>query len=139
MPLWKIVHTPGLFTETDRTQLSRDITDRYEKAGLPRFYVVVTFAETDPSNIYVGGEQRPTVRVEIAHIARHQDGATGRRRVAQWVNDVLATHLDREGLHWEFHIDETSEELWMINGYVPPPGRSEAEKAWRTANRPMDY
>lgn len=140
MPLWKIYHTPDLFTETDKTQLSRDITDRYELAGLPRFYVVVVFAEIDSTDIYVGGEQTPAVRVEIAHIARHLDDGASRRRVAQWVNDVLAAHLERHvGLHWEFHIDETSEELWMINGFIPPPGRSEAEKTWAAANRPLAY
>ena len=44
-----------------------------------------------------------------------------------------------DGLHWEFHVDETSEDLWMINGLVPPPGRSEAEKAWARANAATAY
>ncbi|WP_179273583.1 tautomerase family protein [Rhodococcus sp. 06-462-5] len=42
-------------------------------------------------------------------------------------------------MHWEFHIDETSEELWMIDGLIPPPGRSEAEMAWAEANAPLPY
>jgi len=42
-------------------------------------------------------------------------------------------------LHWEFHADETSEDLWMINGLVPPQGGSEAEKAWATANVASPY
>ncbi|MBY4207994.1 tautomerase family protein [Rhodococcus fascians] len=140
MPLWKIHHTPGLFADTEKAQLASDITDYYEKVGLPRFYVVVIFAETAPANLYIGGEQRPSVRVEIAHIARHSDDSAGRRRISQRISDILAPHVGRhEGLHWEFHIDETSEELWRINGLVPPPGRSDAEKTWASTNRPLPY
>jgi hypothetical protein len=48
---------------------------------------------------------------------------------------MLRPHLEgRTKLHWEFHVDETSEELWMINGIVPPRAASEAEKAWAKGN-----
>ncbi|WP_373454919.1 hypothetical protein [Rhodococcus sp. 06-462-5] len=36
-----------------------------------------------PEDIYSGGETRPSVRVEIAHIARHLPDPRSRRRTAQ--------------------------------------------------------
>lgn len=62
------------------------------------------------------------------------------RRIAEWINQILTPTLDqRPGLHWEFHVDETSEELWMINGLVPPPGGSDAEKRWARDNSVSAY
>ena len=66
---------------------------------------------------------------ECARRRREVVGACG-------AGDVRDGHPD---LHWEFHVDETSEELWMIGGIVPPPGGSEAEKAWARANAPSPY
>lgn len=141
MPLWTIHHTPGIFTDEEKRQLAARITDHYEKAGLPRFYVVAVFNETRPEDFYVGGEPTPVgVRVVIEHIARHSADKAGRQRIAHWVKNILTPSLDRHPeLHWEFHIDETSEELWMINGMVPPPGGSDAEKAWAQANSVSAY
>ncbi len=141
MPLWTIYHTPGIFTEQDKRELAGRITDGYERAGLPRFYVVAAFHEIASENIYVGGEQTPVgVRIVIDHIARRLPDEASRRRVAHWINDIVQPSLARhEGLHWEFHVDETSADLWMINGLVPPPPRSEAERAWATANATSPY
>ncbi|MBJ7289975.1 tautomerase family protein [Williamsia sp.] len=141
MPLWTIHHSPGVFTDDDKASLAGEITDRYEKVGLPRFYVVVIFREVTAADFFVGGVSAPlSARVEIAHIARHLPDSASRRRTARWVGDVLAPYLERhDGLHWEFHIDETSEELWMINGLVPPPARSDAEKEWARTNEAAAY
>ncbi|MGJ0118707.1 tautomerase family protein [Williamsia sp. MIQD14] len=140
MPLWTIHHSPGIFTDEDKRVLAEQITDRYESVGLPRFYVVVIFREVSAADIFVGGTSAPrTARIEIAHIARHLPDSASRRRTAGWVGDVLSPYLDRDEIHWEFHIDETSEELWMINGLVPPPARSEAEKAWAVNGRAAPY
>jgi len=141
MPLWTIHHTPGIFTDEEKHDLAARITDHYEKVGLPRFYVVVLFDETKPTDFYVGGEPTPVgVRIVIDHIARHLPDKAARQRSTQWINGILQPHLSRhDGLHWEFHVDETSEDLWMINGLVPPPGRSEAEKAWARANAATAY
>ena len=59
MPLWTIYHTPGLFSDEEKHQLAARITDHYERAGLPRFYVVTIFNETSPADFYVGGERAP--------------------------------------------------------------------------------
>lgn len=141
MPLWTIHHTPGIFTAQDKRELASRITDGYARAGLPRFYVVTLFQETAPEDFYVGGEPTPVgVRITIDHIARRAPDSDNRRRITQWINQILTPTLERyPGLHWEFHIDETSEELWMINGLVPPPGGSEAEQRWARENAVSAY
>ncbi|MGW0158949.1 tautomerase family protein [Mycobacterium sp. NPDC003323] len=141
MPLWTIHHTPGVFTEADKRALATRVTDHYAGVGLPRFYVVVVFNETAPQDLYVGGEPAPVgVRVVIEHIARRSTDTAGRRRTTGWIKAILAPFVDRhEGMHWEFHVDETSEELWMINGLIPPPAASEAERDWARTNIASAY
>lgn len=141
MPLWTIHHTPEIFTADDKRELAARITDHYEKVGLPRFYVVTLFNETRPDDFYVGGEPTPAgVRVVVEHIARHSSDTASRKRIAGWINGILTPLAEKHpDLHWEFHVDETSEELWMINGVVPPPGGSDAEKAWAQANAVSAY
>ncbi|MCF3132904.1 tautomerase family protein [Streptomyces olivochromogenes] len=141
MPLWTVHHTPGTFTDEEQQRLASRITDHYEEIGLPRFYVVTVFHEIRPENMYVGGEPTPAgVRITIDHIARHNPDQESRRRTAQWVKRILQPYLERDaGLHWEFSVDETSEDLWMINGLVPPPGGSETEKLWAENNATSPY
>jgi phenylpyruvate tautomerase PptA (4-oxalocrotonate tautomerase family) len=141
MPLWTIHHTPGLFSDEQKRDLASRIADHYEKAGLPRFYVITIFNETRPADFHVGGEPTSVgLRVIIEHIARRSTDTSSRQRIAKWINGILTPFLDGHAdLHWEFHVDETSEELWMIGGIVPPPGGSEAEKAWARANAPSPY
>ena len=141
MPLWTIHHTPDFFTAEDKRELASRITDHYEKAGLPRFYVVVIFNETRSGEMYVGGEQTDVaLRVVIDHIARRAADKEHRNRIAHWVKAILSPYLDgRDNLHWEFHVDETSEDLWMINGLIPPPMGSDAEKRWVVENAVSAY
>ncbi|MCX8557816.1 tautomerase family protein [Mycolicibacterium mucogenicum] len=141
MPLWTIHHTPDFFTAEDKRDLASRIADRYEKAGLPRFYVVVIFNETRSDNLYVGGEPTPVgLRVVIDHIARHAADKESRNGIARWVGSILSPYLERhDNPHWEFHIDETSEDLWMINGLIPPPMGSDAEKRWVADNAVSAY
>jgi phenylpyruvate tautomerase PptA (4-oxalocrotonate tautomerase family) len=141
MPLWTIHHTPGIFSAAEKRELASRITDHYERRGLPRFYVVTLFQETTPDDLYVGGEPTPAgVRIVIDHIARRAADQHSRQQIAGWIKQTLTPHLDRHpDLHWEFHVDETSEDLWMINGLVPPPGGSEAEKRWAKENVASGY
>lgn len=141
MPLWTIHHTPDFFTAEDKRTLASRITDHYEKAGLLRFYVVVIFNETRSDDLYVGGEPNPVgLRVVIDHIARHAADKKSRNGIAHWVKSILSPYLEgRENLHWEFHVDETSEDLWMINGLIPPPMGSDAEKRWVAENAVSVY
>jgi phenylpyruvate tautomerase PptA (4-oxalocrotonate tautomerase family) len=141
MPLWTIHHTPGYFTAAAKHDLASRITDHYEQAGLPRFYVVVIFDEIRSEDLYVGGEPTPSgLRIVIDHIARHAADKQSRNRIAHWINSILLPYLQgRDGLHWEFHVDETSEDLWMINGLIPPPMGSEAEQRWVRDNAVSPY
>ena len=140
MPLWNIHHTPNLFTDAEKNALASAITSVYTSVGLPRFYVVVLFSEIASSNFYVGGERAETaVRIAVDHIARTLPSAPARQRMTQVLTDVIAPHLKGKNPHWELHVDETSEELWTINGLVPPPANSEAEHAWAAANRTSPY
>lgn len=140
MPLWTIYHTPNVFTDKEKAELAASITEVYVTVGLPRFYVVTVFKEIKPSDFYIGGElTESAVRIVVDHIARTLPDKAGRERVTGHLGRVLAPHLDKAGLHWEFHIDETSEELWMINGLVPPAMNSEAEREWARTNRSGPY
>ncbi|CAM5717771.1 tautomerase family protein [Mycolicibacterium aubagnense] len=141
MPLWTIHHTPDFFTPEDKRELASRITDRYEKAGLPRFYVVVIFNETRSDNLYVGGDETEVgLRVVIDHIARHAPDKKSRNGIANWIKSILSPYLEaHDNPHWEFHVDETSEDLWMINGLIPPPMGSDAEKRWVAENAVSAY
>lgn len=141
MPLWMVHHTPGLLSDEQKRELSARIADHYEKAGLPRFYVITIFNETQPQDFYVGGEPTPVgLRVVIDHIARRAADKEDRQRIARWINRLMTPVVEAHPeLHWEFHVDETSEDLWMINGITPPPGGSDAEKAWAQANAVSAY
>ncbi|MEV0710353.1 tautomerase family protein [Nocardia aurea] len=141
MPLWMIHHSPAIFTDDDKHRLASRIADHYEQVGLPRFYVITLFHQTPPEDFYVGGQPTPVgVRITIDHIARHNPDQQARRRTARWINDILTPHLQQHtDLHWEFHVDETSADLWMINGIAPPPGGSDAEKTWAEQNSTSAY
>lgn len=141
MPLWAIHHTSGYFTAEDKRALASRITDHYQQAGLPRFYVVVIFNEIRSEDFYVGGESTSVgLRIVIDHIARHAADKQSRNGIAHWINSILLPYVrDRDGLHWEFHVDETSEDLWMINGLIPPPMGSEAEQRWVRDNAVSPY
>ena len=59
-----------------------------------------------------------------------------RAKFIEMVDAVLAPYVRDRGLRWEYHIDETSYELWSIHGYRPPLPGTEDEKRWRAENRP---
>ena len=142
MPLWTIYHSPGTFTADERRKLAETVTAYYsDQLGLPRFYVVTLFQEIPADSFYVGGEPSArAVRVTIDHIARRIPDSTLRRRVTAQISRLLTPLMEQyPHIHWEFHIDETSEELWMINGLVPPPAGSDTEKAWAAANATSPY
>ncbi len=123
MPLWKIYHPVGCFTADDKHQLSQRITALYKR--LPRFYVGVVFQEVPKESFYVGGEPRNNfVRIWVDHIARTLPSAEARKWWIGQCDAALAPLVRDRGLDWEFHIDETSFELWSIQGIRPPPADS---------------
>ncbi|KAK0738777.1 putative oxalocrotonate tautomerase [Schizothecium vesticola] len=142
MPLWIIYHPEGIFpTSSSKQSLAEAITLFYTSIGLPAFYVVVNFVPLPPSNIFMGGKippaSRPFVRFVINHVAMHQASATIMTFAAGRMTEMLGPHV--EGCDWELHVDETPKELWRINGIVPPPNGSEAEKLWAETNRAVEW
>ena len=140
MPLWNVYHPAGVYTEQEKREFADSVASLYGVRGLPRFYVVTLFHEVDRGSFYVGGEPvDDVVRVAIDHIARHYPDTAARESALQRINALIETFATGKGLRWEFHIDETPRDLWMINGLVPPPSGSDAEKLWVKENRAIPY
>ncbi|MEC3956917.1 tautomerase family protein [Nocardia sp. CDC153] len=140
MPLWHIYHPAEVYTEQDKQDLAAEITEIYTRVGLPAFYVVVQFHEMPASTMFVSGKPATdTVRVVVKHLARHLDDPERRKRMTEYIDGVLRPYTGDRGLHWEFHIEDTPRDQWMIAGFWPPAAGSDAEKAWAQANRAMPY
>jgi len=135
MPLWKIYHPVGAFLAEDKHALSQRITALYSR--LPKFYVGVVFQAVEADSFYVGGEPATNfVRIWVDHIARTLPSAEARTWWIGQCNEALQPFIGDRGFDWEFHIDETSFELWSIQGIRPPMGGTEDEKRWIAENKP---
>jgi 4-oxalocrotonate tautomerase family enzyme len=140
MPLWNVYHPVGAYSEEEKREFADRVTSLYETRGLPRFYVVTLFHEVDRGSFYVGGEPvDDVVRVAIDNIAIHVEDLARRESVRNRIGSVIQPFATDKGLHWEFHVDETPRDLWMIDGLVPPPTGSGAEQLWAKENRAIPY
>ncbi|KAK4033681.1 putative oxalocrotonate tautomerase [Parachaetomium inaequale] len=145
MPLWSIYHPPSTFTTPASKQLlAADITSIYTRGGLPAFYVVVNFIPVPTTDTFIGGQNpspdKPFIRFVADHIAIHLENDKARmQRVMGSIDAALGPHVKEKGYDWEVHVDETPRGLWVINGLVPPPFKSEAEKRWAELNRPVEW
>jgi hypothetical protein len=102
--------------------------------------VAVVFHEIPPGSLFIGGHPRERfVRIEVDQIARTLPDAPARERWINTVNAVLAPFMAERGLDWELHIDETSRDLWLIQGLRPPAPGSPGERLWRERNEPVPY
>jgi phenylpyruvate tautomerase PptA (4-oxalocrotonate tautomerase family) len=137
MPLWTIYHPVAAFEADHKQALAKAITKLY---SFPAFYVGVVFIEQDHDSFYRGGEPADNfVRIAVDHInLTWKTREEASRRIKQFDEALAPTMRDR-GLVWEFHIDETPRNLWLIEGFPPPPSGSEAEKRWLRENRPSAY
>lgn len=139
MPLWRIFHTPNLYSPDEKAAFAQAITKQY--ARLPDFYVNVIFTPVDASDLYIAGKQRDNfVRIVITQIARHFEGNT--QRMSDWMAAVEATiapWVKAKGQDWELHIDETPRELWRVQGFVPPTQDSPGESLWKREGKPVPY
>ena len=71
MPLWKIHHPAGEYSDEDKQAFSEAITRVYEAVPIPRFYVVVIFEGVAAGDMFVGGDQHDKfVRLQIDQMAR---------------------------------------------------------------------
>jgi len=140
VPLWTIHHSPDAFTSQHKQAFARDITGYYTRIGLPAFYVVVVFDEHAPDSMLIGGEPASgALRVVIEHIAIHLGGSEEMKGAARSLDAVIAKHAAPRGLYYEFHVDETPRELWMVDGLEPPPFGSRAEAVWAARNSPAPW
>ena len=140
MPLWNVYHPAGAYTEQEKREFADRVASSYEARGLPRFYAVTLFHEIDRGSFYVGGEPvDDVVRISIDHLARHLDDPAMRESSRQRISALIEPFAAGKGLRWEFHIDETPRDLWIINGLVPPPSSSDTEKLWAKENRAIPY
>lgn len=138
MPLWKIDSPEGAYSPQDKRELADRITDEYAQFGLPRFYVNVLFTELAKESFLVGGVPADDfVRISVDEIAR----SVPDEAKAVWMKrlrKIVAPFTSERGLRWEIHIDDTPNDLWLLNGFFPPAEGSEDEKRWALENRPSE-
>jgi len=155
MPFWEIYTPKDAFTDEDKEALTQGITSiYYDLVDLPKFYVVVVFHEMPRNSIYVGGEAANNfIRIRVDHIARAMNedmivngmpaGSFTSEQIRAYFHnlaeEMLAPFVKERGYDWEIHVDETPEDLWRVQGLVPPPGESDFERLWRKENRPVPY
>lgn len=103
MPLHRIYHAAGAFTDEQQQGLAQAITDIYvEKVGLPPFYVVVLFVEVAKESFFIGGE--PTdkfVRITVQHIARQFENDEQKKGFLDLYEGTIAPFIKERGFDWE--------------------------------------
>jgi phenylpyruvate tautomerase PptA (4-oxalocrotonate tautomerase family) len=140
MPLWKIHHPVGAYTSEDKKQFSSAITSIYEAIPIPKFYVVVLFEEVPADNCFVGGDSSDKfVRINIDQMARTLPGPVVREWWVRHLDEVIRPWIGDRGYDWEFTINESPCDLWSLQGVIPPPFESHAEKRWVAENKATPY
>ncbi|WP_240963289.1 tautomerase family protein [Antrihabitans stalactiti] len=154
MPLWEFFAPEGAFSDEDKEALATTITDAYQSVHLPRFYVDVIYHDLPPKNIYMGGVATGQfIRLRIEQIAREMsdttvvEGLPAGTYSREWMREYWMNQIDAmlipytrdRGYEWEVHINQTPVDMWTVQGFVPPPGESDAERLWRELNRPVAY
>lgn len=140
MPLWKVYHPEGAYTAEDKQKLSERITSLYAKIPIPKFYVVVIFEEIPQNSYFVGAVSHPKfVRFKVDHIARTLPGPVLREWWMKTIDDLIAPFVKDRGYDWEVSVDETPFDLWTLQGEIPPPFESIAEKRWVEQNKASPY
>ncbi|SFW21613.1 tautomerase family protein [Nitrosovibrio sp. Nv17] len=140
MPLWKVYHPAEAFTPADKQALAEQVTNIYAQVPIPRFYVVFIFEEIARGSCFVGGQPHDRfIRFKVDHIARTLPGAVIREWWVRAIDEAIAPYVRDKGYDWEVSIDETPFDLWSLQGEIPPPFESVAEKRWVKENRASPY
>jgi hypothetical protein len=88
----------------------------------------------------VGGESHPQfVRIQIDQMARTLPGPVIREWWTRNLDQVIAPWVKERGYDWEFTITEPPADLWSLQGEIPPPFESIAEKRWIEENKATPY
>lgn len=140
MPLWKVYHPVGAFTAEDKRELAKRVTEMYASVPIPKFYVVFIYEEVAKGSCFVGGEPHDRfVRFRIDQIARTLPGPVLREWWIRTLDKVIAPFVRDRGYDWEISIDETPFDLWSLQGELPAPFESVAEKRWVKENKASPY
>ncbi len=140
MPLWKMHHRANAYSAEDKKDFAEAITRVYEAVPIPRFYVVVIFEEVAAGNMFVSGDAHDGfVRIQIDQMARTLPGPVIREWWTRNVDAVIAPWVGERGYDWEFTITEPPADLWSLQGEIPPPFESIAEKRWVAENKASPY
>lgn len=156
MPLWIIYHPPTVYqNEEEKQVLAKAITEIYTAVPLPAFYVNVIFIPVQPSSYFIGGVARPSpyssanepgpdsskpwIRITIQNIARKIPNKEIGDRFLARVDKALKPFIEDKGYDWEYSVEETSRDLWKVQGLVPPMPGSEAENEWIRENKPIKF
>jgi hypothetical protein len=88
----------------------------------------------------VGGESHHKfIRFRIDHLARTLPGPITREWWMRTIDQIVAPYVSAKGYDWEVTVDETPSDLWSIQGEIPPPFESVAEKRWVKENKASPY
>jgi phenylpyruvate tautomerase PptA (4-oxalocrotonate tautomerase family) len=138
MPLWTVYHTSDTLKDSHKAELAERITKVYSM--LPAFYVGVAFQEIKQADFYIGGKPAQRfVRIVIDHIARSLPTPELRQSWLARARDSVEPTFAALGISWELHVDETTRDLWLIQGLVPPMPNTEHENKWKADNKPSPY
>lgn len=140
MPFWKIHHPVDAYTKEDKKEFAGAIAQLYQAIPIPKFYVVSVFEEVSADNMYVGDESRDNfVRINIEQMARTLPGQIIREWWTHNADAVIHPWVGARGYDWEFNITEPPADLWSLQGEIPPPFESVAEKRWIAENKATPY
>src|SRR5712692_7767782 len=104
MPLWKVYHPVGAYSAQDKKEFAAE-------------------------SFYVGGASHGKfVRLKLDHMARTLPGLIIREWWVKAVDQLIAPYVRDVGYDWEVTIDELPADLWSLQGEIPPPFESHAEK-----------
>ena len=135
MPFWQIFHPVDAYSLEDKKKFAGRIVDLYTR--VPRFYVVTLF-EPIPADSWLrradSSRSEDSVRVKIDQMARTVPGPVLREWWMRRVEEVVAPYVRDRGFDWEIQIAEPPADLWTLQGVIPPPFESIAEKRWVKEN-----
>lgn len=139
MPVWKIYHSPNVFTDQDKATIAKGATDFYVGVDLPAFYVHVFFLPLEKEDNYTAGTQQDRfVFIELDHIARNVGPDWGKwrtDRLKNAVDSVMMPFTTHKGIHLEYCVLEGPAALWRIDGVDPPEAVGPDERAQAEENR----
>ncbi|EED14410.1 conserved hypothetical protein [Talaromyces stipitatus ATCC 10500] len=125
MPYWKIYHGLDTLEPSDKTTLSKSITEYYTSLGLPAFYVNIFYFPLPEQEFYVGGvPQGKKISIEITHIAKQIDPTIQKfsKYFKNSIDKILRPYTIDRGVQVEFCVVQVPPQLWRINGIDPPEG-----------------